>query len=129
MINKNFRDQYCKVAIANLTQILTNSSCIATNVAPHQSKGPEALVHQEAAVGACVVIWDIHLWRAGTRQGPYVGTVRLEFGTYIDMQTNLKSLQGVEGALHQAWCGSPNGAWEGTAEALPAWCMAPQPSE
>lgn len=120
--NRRFKEQYCKVAIANLSQTLANSSCAMVVATPDTSRGPTWLVHQQHAMASVVVIWDLHLAAPLGVQGPYIGSVRLEFGEYVDIQSSVKALHGIEAALHQAWLDSPNGAWPGTAKALPAWC-------
>lgn len=125
-MNQQFKEQYSKFAIGNLTQILTNSHCTLEVADRDTSQGPIALVQQPCPVGSVVVIWDVFLAKPGARRGPYIGTVRLEFGSHIDVQSTVKALHGIEGQLHQAWLNSPLAAWPGTAKALPAWCMAPE---
>lgn len=121
-----FKEVYSKTAVANLGQILANSRCAPHVVQPEESKGPGWLVNQEAPLATVVVIWDVYL--SGQGNGPYVGSVRLEFGHHIDIQSTLKALDGIEAVLHRLWCDSPMGTREGTAGELPGWCMAPEGS-
>lgn len=127
--NQAFKEQYSKVAIANLSQLLANSNCACFPVQADTSRGPAWLVHQAKPMASVVVIWDVHLCVPGAAKGPYLGTVRLEFGEHIDIQSTVKALHGIEAALHQAWYDSSNGAWPYTAKPLPAWCMAPEGSQ
>lgn len=119
----SFKEVYCKTAIANLAQVLANSRCAPIVVQPEESKGPSWLVDQEPPTASVVVIWDVYL--SGVGLGPYVGSMRLEFGHHIDIQSTLNAMLGIEGALHNAWCESPMGTREGTLGQLPGWCMAP----
>lgn len=119
----SFKEVYCKTLVSNLAQILANSRCSPQVVKPDQSRGPKWLVAQHAPMASVVVIWDVYLGAVGS--GPYVGSVRLEFGHHCDVQSTLNALLGIEGVLHGLWCDSPMGTREGTADPLPAWCMAP----
>lgn len=127
MTDTAFKDAYCRSAMTTIGQLLHNSSCVAQTVTKFDSKANTSLLNQPAPNGAIVVIWDVYLaspMRPGG-MGPYIGSLRMEFSTHLEIQSTIKALNNLEGTLHQAWLSSSLGDHPCTAEPLPAWCMAP----
>lgn len=121
-----FQELYNRTALNNLGQILANSGCAPKVVLKEESNAPAWLRDQPAAMANIVVIWDVYMVSLPGSAAPYIGSVRLEMGSHIDVQSTIKALKGVETVLHKLWMESPMAAMPGTAAPLPAWCMAPE---